>query len=278
MSQHIKALEGALDNVRLFRRVGQHMSLTHAGEELAEAAREVLALTSRAEERIRGLRGQVAGSVVLGCGPSSGERLLPPLLATFHARFPGISVALAIAPPDTLADGLANQQFQVVLADEPLRRRGWESQLLATEPLALVAPRGHLLLQQEQVPPGMLRSQSFVLPRAGTVQRRLIDDGLRRRGISTADIQVALETSSAGVMVQAVREGMGLAFVPHSRLPRGRDTGIVGLAGMNLQQEWYAVRSRERNARRAVQELYNHLCSTDARKIIQKVGLKPPTD
>jgi len=220
VSQHIRALERYLDNVRLFRRVGQQMALTHAGEELVDVAREMLALSARAEENIRVLRGQISGRVTVGCTPSSGEQLLSSLLASFHMRFPAIAVTVTIAPLETLLDWLATQQAQILLIEEQQRRRGWESQLLGVERLALLAPRGHALLQQEQVPPGMLRGLPLVLPLRGSPLRRIIEDGLRRRGIGAADITVALETEGMGLMVQAVRDGLGLAFVPQLRLPR----------------------------------------------------------
>jgi DNA-binding transcriptional LysR family regulator len=278
VSQHIRALERYLDNVRLFRRVGQQMTLTHVGEELVEVAREMLALSARAEENIRVLRGQISGRVTVGCTPSSGEQLLSPLLSSFRTRFPAISVTVTIAPLETLLEWLATQQAQILLIEEQQRRRGWESQLLGVERLALLAPRGHALLQQEQVPPGLLRGLPLVLPLRGSPLRRIIEDGLRRRGIGAADIMVALETEGMGLMVQAVRDGLGLAFVPQMRLPRGRDTGVVDLAGVNLQQEWYVLRSRERGAPRAVQELYSFMSSKDARKLIAKDGLKVPSD
>src|SRR5918911_1648744 len=159
VSQHIRALEAQLDNVRLFRRVGQQMLLTHAGEGLVESAREMLALSAR---------GQISGRVAIGCTPSSGETLLPPLIAAFRARFPAIAVAITIAPIETLLEWLEGHQMHVLLIEEQQRRRGWESQLLGAERLVLIAPRGHTLLQQEQAPPGLLRDQPLVLPRAGT--------------------------------------------------------------------------------------------------------------
>jgi DNA-binding transcriptional LysR family regulator len=278
VSQHIRALEQHLDNVRLFRRVGQQMALTHAGEELVEVAREMLALSARAEENIRVLRGQIRGRVTVGCTPSSGEQLLSPLLASFRTRFPAIAVTVTIAPLETLLEWLATQQAQVLLIEEQQRRRGWESQLLGVERLVLLAPRGHALLQQEQVPPGMLRGLPLVLPRSGSPLRRIIEDGLRRRGVGAADMLIALETEGMGLMVQAVRDGIGLAFVPQMRLPRGRDTGMVDLAGVNMQQEWYILRSRERGAPRAVLELYSFIAGADARKLLAKEGLKVPSE
>jgi DNA-binding transcriptional LysR family regulator len=150
--------------------------------------------------------------------------------------------------------------------------------VLGAERLLLVAPRGHALLQQEQVPPGMLRDQPLILPRAGAPLRRIIEDGLRRRGVGAADITVALETDGVTLTIQAVRDGLGLAFVPQIRLPRGRDIGLVDLAGVNLQQEWHVLRSRERGAARAVQELYSFIAGKDARRVLAKEGLKIASD
>jgi DNA-binding transcriptional LysR family regulator len=274
VSQHIRVLEQEFEGVRLFRRVGQQMRLTHAGEELVDVAREMIALSGRAEERMRGLRGQVTGRVTIGCTPSSGEHLLPPLLAAFRSRFPGISITVQQAPLETLFEWLSAQEAQVLFVEEQQRRRGWESHLLGSERLMLLAPRGHLLLQQEQVPPGMLREVPLVLPRPGTPMRRAIEDGLRRRGVGSTDITIALEADGIAMMVHSVRSGVGLAFIPQTRLPRGREIGIVELAGANLQQEWYIMRSRERGAPRAVQELYGFLVGNDARRLLTKEGLK----
>jgi DNA-binding transcriptional LysR family regulator len=254
------------------------MLMTHAGEELVDVAREMLGLAARAEEHMRGLRGQITGRVVLGCTPSSGEQLLPPILAAFRVKYPAINVAVHQAPLETLLEWMAAQHVQILLIEEQHRRRGWESQLLGVERLILLAPRGHALLQQEQVPPGMLREVPLVLPRGGTPMRRVIEDGLRRRGVGSADIMVALEADGIALMVQAVRSGVGLAFIPQSRMPRGRDTGTVDLVGANLQLDWYALRSRERGTPRAVQELYAFLGSADARRLLHKEGLKAPAE
>lgn len=278
VSQHIRALEVQLEKTRLFRRVGQQMLPTHAGEQLIDVAREMLALAQRGEEDIKALRGQISGRVLVGCTPSSGDHLLPALLAGFHAQFPAITVEIALAPLETLLEWLTVQQLHILLVEEQQRKRGWEAHLLGSEPLVLLAPRGNLLLQQEQVPPGSLKGQPLVLPRRGAPLRRVIEDGLRRRGIGAAEINIALETDGINMMVEAVRDGLGMAFVPQSCLPRGRDTGVVDLTGINLQLDWHLVRSRERGAPRAVQELFTFITSRDSRRILAKDGLKVPPE
>jgi DNA-binding transcriptional LysR family regulator len=277
VSQQIRTLEDQLGDVRLFRRVGQRMVPTHAGEELLPSARELVALAERAAQSIIALRGQVTGRVVVGCTPNSGERLIPRLLAAFRDQFAAVSVELEVAQTDALIDGLIDRRLALLLLEEQQRRRGMESLAMGSEQLSLVAPTGHALLKQEQVPPGVLREHGLVLPRVGAPLRRLIEEGLRKRGVAAADLQIALEADSLTAIIQGARAGLGLAFVPKSCLPgRGEGLGAVDLAGHPLQQEWFLVRTRERSFPRAAQALYDFLAGPQSRALLAKAGIIVP--
>ncbi len=279
VSQQIRALEEQLGGIRLFRRVGQRMALTHAGEELLPTARELVRLAERAEETLMALKGQVAGRVVLGCTPGGGERLLPRLLAGFREQFPGVGLELVVASTEALLDGLADRSLNLALLQEQQRRRGLESTLLAAEPLILAAPVGHAVLKQEQLPPAALCEYPLILPRSGTTLRRVIEDLLRRRGVSLADLRPCLETDSATAQLQAVRAGLGLAFLPWSCAPaRGEGVGHVDLAGAPLEVAWFLVRVRERSSPGATQSLYNFLTGPQGQAIIARAGLQPPPE
>jgi DNA-binding transcriptional LysR family regulator len=277
VSQHIHALEEQLGNTRLFRRVGQRMVPTHAGEELLASARELMRLSERAEQSILALRGQVSGRVAVGCTPSSGERLLPRLLGAFREQFPAVALELLVAPAEALLDALAERSVALALVEEQQRRRGLEATLLGSEPLVLLAPTGHPLLKQEQVPPGVLREHPLALPRPGSPLRRAIEEGLRRRGANVSELSVALETDSVTALVQAVRVGLGLGFVPRSCVStRGEGVGAVDLGGQAMRLDWFLVRMRERAGAGAAQSLLDFLGSTRARTLITRAGLAAP--
>lgn len=275
VSQQIHALEEQLGDIRLFRRVGKKMVPTHAGEELLAVARDLVQLSERAEQNILALKGQVTGRVVLGCTASSGERLLPRLLSGYHTQYPAVALELAVAPADELLDALGERSVALVLLEEQQRRRGLELTLLGGEPLALLAPTGHPLLKQEQVPPGVLRELPLALPRPGSPMRRTIEEGLRRRGVAGVDLRPALESDSVTALLQAARAGLGLAFVPRSCAPaRGEGVGQVDLAGAAIQQEWFLARARERGLPRAVQSLYDYLTGAQARAALNRAGIR----
>lgn len=274
VSQHIRALEEQLGEVRLFRRVGQRMVPTHAGEELLVIARELVTLAERAEQNILALKGQVVGRVTIGCTANSGEYLLPPLLALFRELFPAVTLAVDVAPGETLLEALTMQQVALILIEEQQRRRGWESQLLGSEGVTLLAPLDHPLARQAQPHPAALREWPLVLPRIGSPLRRTIEDHLRRRGVAAADLRVALEVDSVAMVIQSVRDGLGLAFVPNTRRPPDDDLVGIELTGVALHQEWYVLRARERSAPRAAQELFAFLTGATARDRLEQLGLQ----
>jgi DNA-binding transcriptional LysR family regulator len=274
VSQQIRALEEQLGNTRLFRRERKRMVLTHAGEELLPIARELVGLAERAEQNIMALRGQVAGRVMLGCTPSSGEHLLPRLLHAFHQHYPAINLALELDSAEALLDALAERELGMLILEEQQRRRGIESYLLGSEGLALIAPVGHALLQQDDVPPGTLREHNLALPIAGAPLRRTIEDGLRRRGVPPGDLHVVFEAAGVTAILAAIRTGMAIGFVPKSCLPaRMEGIGCIDLAGQPLQQDWYLLRARERNMPRAAQALYDFLSGAQGRVHLQQMGI-----
>lgn len=274
VSQQIRALEEQLGEMRLFRRVGKKMVLTHAGEELLISARELVQLATRAEQHMLALKGQVTGRVLLGCTSSSGERFLPRLLADFQPQFPAIMLELLIGTADDLLDALVERQLGLVLLEEQQRRRGLELTPLGSEALVLLAPTGHALLKQEQVLPVSLRSQPLVLPRPGSPLRRTIEEGLRRRSLPATELHPVFETDSVAALIHAARAGLGLTFVPQSCVPpRSEGLASVDLAGLPLQQEWFLGRLRERSLPRAVQTLYDYMLSPAAHLILARAGL-----
>ncbi|WP_298818228.1 LysR family transcriptional regulator [Chloroflexus sp.] len=274
VSQQIRALEEQVGGVRLFRRSGQQMVLTLAGEQLLSSARELVAMAERAVQTVSALRGQIGGRVTVGCLAGGAEAFLPHLLAIAQRHYPAVVVDIDIATTERLLEGLSERRFDLVLLSDAPRRRGLELRLLGGERLALTAAAGHPLLQQDQVPAGILRDYPLALPRIGHPLRRVIEDGLRRRGLNINDMRVIFEADSPSLLRSAVEAGLALAFLPVSVLPLRLDQiGIVTLAGQPLAQEWHLIRLRERSPSRVVDLLTEALSSDEARLTLLKLGL-----
>jgi DNA-binding transcriptional LysR family regulator len=273
VSQHIRIIEQQLGDVRLFRRVGQKMALTQVGEQLLADTRTLLTMAEQTEQRIRALRGQIVGHILLGRAPVVAERHLAALLALFRATFPLVTVSLLVGGNDAIVELLERQQLDLGLLNEQQRRRGMQSQLLAREEVVLVAAHSHPLLQQPVVP-GMLREVPLILPPPRTALRRQIDEALRRRGETMPPLQMVLETEDATTALYAARSGMGLAFVPATLVPPynvGVDRVVV--QGLQLFQEWFIVQPRDYEESPATRELVALMTSQQGLRVLGQEGL-----
>jgi molybdate transport repressor ModE-like protein len=89
----MRTLEERLATTLLLReRSG--VRLTRTGEELLRHAREVFAILERAEQRIKGIESDDAGSFVVGCHESLGAYYLPGFMPGFLRTYPRIELSL----------------------------------------------------------------------------------------------------------------------------------------------------------------------------------------
>lgn len=262
VSRQIKALEAAIGDVRLFRRVGKAVRLTHAGEELVLHARGVVDLLARTEQHMHGLRGQVTGRVGIGATTNGGERVVPSLLAAFHAKHPGVQFAIDTGLPDDLLGWLDSGQVQAVVLDAEPRRRAYDVVGVCSEPIVVVAAADHPLFTHGSVGIADLAQQRIVVPPRGVALRRMVDDLLRRHGGELVPTQIAVETGSVLAALHAVRAGLGVAFVPAPDATLVPGVAVLPMPALALEQPWYFVRQRSAVAQRAVDALWNFVAIT----------------
>lgn len=262
VSRHIKALETAIGDVRLFRRVGKSMRLTHAGEELLTHARTVVELLEHTEQYMHGLRGQLTGRIGIGSAPNGGERVLPPLLKAFHNRHPGVQFAFDIGMPEDLLAWLDNGQVQAIVTDDHPRRRAYEVLELRSEAIVALGMHEHPLCQHDQVSLLELAQQSLIVPPRGVALRRNLEDLLRRHGGELQSAQIVLETDSLLVALEAVTAGLGIAFAPQQYVTLAPNVVTLAVPDLTLDQTWYMVRPRGSATNRAVEALWKFVVET----------------
>ncbi|MES2050600.1 MAG: LysR family transcriptional regulator, partial [Pseudomonadota bacterium] len=118
LSMLISSLEGELA-VRLFERTTRRIALTDAGLELLPSIKKVFENLDDAFDGLRQLSDRRSGRFAVATSPLLAATLLPPLLAGFRVRFPGIRVDLFDLPVDGIAQAVRSGQadFGVCTAD-----------------------------------------------------------------------------------------------------------------------------------------------------------------
>src|SRR5437764_14178798 len=105
--------------VALVARDGRGLRLTPAGAALAERARAALALLDESVAAARGAADPGRGRLRLASVTTAGEHLAPPLLASFLADHPGVSISLEAGNRRRVADLLSHHEVDLAIGGRP---------------------------------------------------------------------------------------------------------------------------------------------------------------
>jgi DNA-binding transcriptional LysR family regulator len=170
----------------LFERPGgrRPVQLTTAGEMLLTHARAVIARVSAAAADLRALASGERGVLRVGTLPSVGTKVLPRLLGTFRAEWPGVQIVLRESRECAdLIHAVETGDIDLTFIDiGPYDTGSLHVRRLLDDPMVLVAPAG----SPEAVRRTVSIDDAAHLPIIGTRNpgcRQIIDDAFRQAAV-----------------------------------------------------------------------------------------------
>lgn len=193
--------------------------LTARGRLLHARAAEVLRQLSEAVRDFADLDGLRRGEVTLGCLPTTGAYLLPPLLRSFRRTHPDLTVRLREESSPQLAEALLRGEVDLAMVDEAGEAPGLLSVPLFSEPLLVAVPEDHWLAGRGAISIEALAGEPLIVMKSGHGFRKIVLDYLERRGLSP---QIAYESAGIETVQALVEAGLGVSIVPRMvRKPSG---------------------------------------------------------
>jgi DNA-binding transcriptional LysR family regulator len=215
LSVSIRALERDL-GVRVFERSTHHVSLTDAGDALLPEARRTLAAAEHARDSVAAVRGIVRGTLRIGMMQSLTIVDVASLLARFHSRHPGVEIQTrpAVGGSVALAEEVRRGRLDCAFISLPGGAPpGVSLTPLASEPFFLIAAPNRLPAGGKGLTLRDLDGAGFVDFSPGWGTRVAIDQAFASAGLErSVDVEVADVTT----LIELVRAGLGLGFLPHS--------------------------------------------------------------
>ncbi|MGP9766650.1 LysR family transcriptional regulator [Halomonas sp. AOP13-D3-9] len=230
-SQALAQIEETL-GAPLFARARRDVSMTAFGEVVIRHARCMLADLNA----IRGLadkqKGIGSGRIRLASFPSVISTQLPALLGSFRQRHPGIDVIALEGTDEEVETWLTNDAIDLGVVLNPTPER--QALILGCDAWVAVVPSAHPLARRASARGAdfaELATQPFILATGGCAvnAQRLAQES----GVTLSDIRVTVRDWISACAL--VREGMGLAIVPESTLPKD----LRGLRVLSLTQPIY---------------------------------------
>ncbi len=223
ITQQVKALEEEL-GAKLFERSAKGVVLSEAGNRLLEYANRLSQLAEEAENHVASLKGEAAGSIVLGASTTIAQYVIPPHLAAFSRRFPSVQLQMITENTEKIAEGVATGRFDLGLIEGPPLRKDLRVQPWFEDELLLVVPVGHEWSALEAIPAEQLRGAHLVMRERGSGSRHVVEQALQRAGLRLGALHVAMELDSTEAILSCVEAGLGLGFVSRWALRRRAQT------------------------------------------------------
>ena len=219
VTHQIHSLEAEL-NTKLFRRTTRIVELTSAGFLFQEDARNIMALSIRAKNRLQNPSSQELLPFSIGCHSYTQLFLLPDVLKELHKIYPQLFPRLRAVPFQHLYRLLEEEEVDAIIGfQEPdSRKTPGIYKELAKIPVVCVCPSDSRLASASFVTVADLRQEKLVLNAPLKSPASII--GLQQRLIGDRHPEGFYFCESGEASLVLVQAGFGATILPDLFLPR----------------------------------------------------------
>jgi LysR family transcriptional regulator, hydrogen peroxide-inducible genes activator len=212
LSLQMKELEEML-GAPLIERSARQIRLTSLGEEFALRVRDILRAVDELGDLARASHGPLVGRLRLGVIPTIAPYLLPQVMRSLMAHFPGLDLRPREAITQRLIEDLTAGRLDTAIVALPISEPALVEEPLFSEEFVLVRPAADA---NRPVPsPEMLRAMRLLLLEEGHCFR---DQALSYCNTAPSLPRDLMEGSSLTTLVQMVGAGIGVTLIPEMAL------------------------------------------------------------
>ena len=246
ISSTLKVLESGCGQT-LFERTPRGLLPTRASLDILFPVRRALNELRHIDTDISALQGALQGVVQVGALPLGRTRILPEAIVRLMREHPGIQVITNESPFDLLATELRAGDVDFIFG--ALRSTAYASDLsgeaLLTEEMVVLARRGHPLYSNSALQAELADAQ-WVLPRAGSPARHMLDDCFTAFGI--APPRPAVESGDMAIIRGLLLRSDMLAAVSAHQLEPEIASGELCILPLELRHTSRAIGLTSRTA------------------------------
>jgi DNA-binding transcriptional LysR family regulator len=259
VSMQMKQLEEQI-GVPLLEQKGRRLYLTEAGQELRGHAQRFTAQTIELQSAMDQFRGVERGLLRIAV-VSTANYFLPPLIAAYTERYPGVRISLQVANRETVLAALADHRTDIAITGEPPEGVDLEAQQFMDNPLVMIAHPSHRLAGLSQVSLARLREERLVVREPGSGTRAATERHFTEHKV---DYLFGCELSSNEAIKQAVQAGLGLGVVSLQTIELELETkrlAVLPVESFPIVRHWFIVHRREKRLSAACQAFRDLLLS-----------------
>jgi DNA-binding transcriptional LysR family regulator len=258
LSKQIAELERDL-GLKLFERRARGVSPTEAGKQLLPFARRIATTVAEAEREAMDLHGLKSGRIVMGASTTIADYLLPPALALFTRRHPGVTVSLRVGNTSDIARAVHEEQCEIGLVEGPTDEPNLDLRPFFQDELYVIAPPGHPLLTVGAVSPAAALAYGIVLREPGSGTRAVFEEAIHDAGVRFTEVATL---GSNEAVKRAVRLRVGIGVVSRLAVADELEAGlleVVPIEGLRMRRPLTRLIRVGRTASRTLRALVSAL-------------------
>nr|WP_282572086.1 LysR family transcriptional regulator [Roseomonas acroporae] len=223
VNRQILALEAEVQ-APLFERLPDGLKLTAAGEILAHHVIGVLRDAERVRSALDALKGLEAGHVELATLEGLCHHLVPAAIAAMSARYPRVSIGVAILGTEAIPAAVAAGEADLGLAFEVGPRPELRRIAAARFRLGAVAPAASPLAALPHTSLSEIRHHPLILPKGNFANRQQLHPMLVQAGLADRG---RYEAGSIDLMKQLVLRGLGVGLMTRIGIEQELAAGLL---------------------------------------------------
>lgn len=243
ISQHIRALEKHFDE-KLFIRQGRSLILSDAGRVLIPMAEQFIKQSTRIDEAMSSLKGNIKGRISIGCNAISGGYFLPQFFTNFHHMFPdvtiscqtnlGIQIAFESLRQGNIHFLFTNQSQNIAPCFDVMH--------ILTEEISLITPLDHPWAKRGSIEIKDLLEEKFILPPENSFTYERVNTELVSNNFSLLQLDTFLTLSTSESIAISVGKGLGVSFCSKIVASTIGGVALVPIKNIKLDIDIYTLR------------------------------------
>ena len=237
VSMQIKQLTKSV-GLPLFEQVGKRLYLTEAGKELFATCRQIFDNIAQFEIKVADLKGLKQGQLRLAV-ITTAKYFIPRLLSPFCQLYPGIDIALQVTNHEGITERMASNLDDLYIMSQVPENLDVNFQAFLENPLVVLAPANHPLVNEKKIPIQRLASEPFIMREPGSGTRRSVQKLFDEQGVA---VKVKLELGSNEAIKQAIAGGLGISVLSrHTLISDAVELSILDVEHFPIKRDWYMV-------------------------------------
>ncbi len=198
-------------NLKMFKKSGRNLVLTHAGSMIFNKAKQIFELEDQVEQVLEDIIELKQGVLELGCTKAYARHIMPSIISVFHRAHPNIRIVLKEDSSMSMINSLRNFENEVIV----VARMDVEDDHIhfipfSKEEIVAVLPKNHPLTRKRYIEFEDIADEPVIMKGKGSGTRKKVFEVYEKFGRIP---HIFMESNNTGFIIDLVERGEGISFL-----------------------------------------------------------------